>query len=474
MSTINTNIASLTAIHHLQANTGDLNKRMERLASGLRINTGKDDPAGLIASENLRAQIGGIDQVIDNASRASNVIGTAEGALNEVSALLVELQALVTEAANSGALSQEELEANQLQVDSILASINRISNSTSFNGLKLLNGTFEYATSSLAASAITAVQTYAARVPVGGSLPVVVEVTGSAEFAQLKFSGAGLGSAETVSVQVAGTKGSEVVTFTASTAVSAMAAAINQFTSVTGVSATVSGTAAMYFNSTGYGSGAFVSVEPVEGAFAVGGGDSATRDTGADADVLINGQAATVNGLVASQRSNTLDVEVMLTTAFASTLATTTFGVTGGGAKFQLSPHVDAGGQTSLAIPSISTGSLGRPDVGYLSSLGTGGSAALTSGDAPAAQDILDVAIKHVAVIRGRLGAFQKTILDPNVNALQVALENVTASQSAIRDADFAIETAALTRAQILVQANTSVLSMANAAPQAVLALLQG
>jgi flagellin len=87
---------------------------------------------------------------------------------------------------------------------------------------------------------------------------------------------------------------------------------------------------------------------------------------------------------------------------------------------------------------------------------------------------VLSEAIRQVANLRGRLGAFQKNILETNVNSLSVALENVTASESAIRDADFAAETAALTRAQILVQANTSVLAQANSAPQNVLALLRG
>ncbi|MDD4891906.1 MAG: flagellin, partial [Phycisphaerae bacterium] len=200
---------------------------------------------------------------------------------------------------------------------------------------------------------------------------------------------------------------------------------------------------------------------------------TSTRDDGSNASVLINGQTATVHGLTASLRSNSLDLQVDMTAAFGSATGTTTFGITGGGATFQLSPTVEAAGGSSLAIPSVSTGSLGRNDVGFLSSLGTGGDAAIGDGGASNAQEILSLAIKQVAIIRGRLGAFQKNVLDPNVNALQVALENVTASESAIRDADFASETAAMTRAQILVQANTAVLSMANAAPQSVLQLLK-
>ena len=105
MSRINTNVSSLIAQRVLRKNNESVNKSLERLSTGLRINKGADDPAGLIASENLRLEKAGISQAIDNAERASNIIGTAEGGLNEVSSLLTELQGLVGQAANSGSAS---------------------------------------------------------------------------------------------------------------------------------------------------------------------------------------------------------------------------------------------------------------------------------------------------------------------------------------------------------------------------------
>src|SRR4051812_37546520 len=147
MSRINTNVSSLIAQRVLKQNNSGLNTSLERLSTGLKINSGKDNPAGLIASENLRSEKAGITQAIDNAGRASNIIGTAEGGLSEVSNLLTELQSLVSQASNSGGLSKEEIAANQLQVDSVLNTINRISQSTSFQGTKLLNGNYDYATS---------------------------------------------------------------------------------------------------------------------------------------------------------------------------------------------------------------------------------------------------------------------------------------------------------------------------------------
>src|SRR6185369_6610142 len=116
---------------------------------------------------------------------------------------------------------------------------------------------------------------------------------------------------------------------------------------------------------------------------------------------------------------------------------------------------------------------LGNDNVGFLTDIVTGGNNSLTKGQAGNASRIIEVAINQVAVLRGRLGAFEKNTLDTNTNSLSVALENVTASQSKIRDADFAEETSNLTRAQILTQAGTSVLATANSTPQSVLTLLQ-
>src|SRR5215212_1524387 len=165
MSRINSNLASLQAQHTLARNQTDLSTRLQRLSTGLKINTGKDAPAGLIASETLRSEINGIHQAIDNSQRAGNVINTAEGALSEVSSLLLEVQSLTNQAANSGALSPEEIKANQLQVDAILTSVNRISNTTQFNGVKLLNGGLDYTTSSVDATAIDTLRINSVKVP---------------------------------------------------------------------------------------------------------------------------------------------------------------------------------------------------------------------------------------------------------------------------------------------------------------------
>jgi flagellin len=265
---------------------------------------------------------------------------------------------------------------------------------------------------------------------------------------------------------VAGNAGTEQLSFASGTTTSAISFAVNQLAGATGVSSVVSG-ATLRLTSTSFGSDQFVSIKTIQGTFTDG------KDFGVDAGVNINGSQAEVHGLVASVRAGDLDVSLSLDKNFAqNTTSTTSFNITGGGARFQIGSQVNRQSQIQVGISSVSTTKLGDEVTGFLSSLASGGDNSLLSANTTQAQKILTNAIKQVATLRGRLGALQKDVLDTNVNSLQIALENVTASESAIRDADFASETAALTRAQILVQANTSVLAQANAAPQQVLALL--
>src|SRR5215212_2460894 len=383
MASINTNVSALPAQRGLAKSQRQLSDTLQRLSSGLKINRGADDPAGLIASEGLRSEIAGLDQAIDNSSRASNVISTAEANLSEIASLLTNVKQLVVEAANSGALSQEEIAANQLQIDSAVASITRISNTATFAGLKLLNGSLDYITSGVAASQITALHVHQANFGTAASMPVQIDVLTSANSANA----------------------------------------------------------------------------------------AATRAVGVDAVATINGALTVADGLNLKMNTTTLDLELSLDTAFGT--GANNFTITGGGAKFQLGPQVTSNQQVSLGIQSAAASKLGDSDVGFLSDIVTGGGASLANGGASTASKIIERAIRQVAVLRGRLGAFERNTLDTNMNSLSVALENVTASESSIRDADFAAETSALTRAQILTQAGTSVLATANSTPQSVLTLLQ-
>jgi flagellin len=468
MSRINTNVSSLVAQRVLGKNNNTLNTSLQRLSTGLKINSGADNPAGLIASENLRAEKVGITTAIDNAERASNIIGTAEGGLNEVSSLLTELQGLVGQSANSGGLSAEELAANQLQVDSILATINRIAQSTSFQGTKLLNGNYDYATSSVGTSAVQNLRVNSSRVPDGSTVSVVVQVTTSAQTGVLTYTG-GTVTGSTVTLEVSGTNGTEQLSFSSGTTVSSIATAINGVKTATGVSATILTGGTLQVNSTEFGSNQYVGLKALTGTFTL----TSNKDYGTNAAVTVNGAAAQTDGLKVSYRSSNLDIEFDLDTTVNTNNQTKTFGITGGGATFALGSKVTETDKASIGIASVSTGSLGDSSVGFLSTLGSGGANSLTSDSLTSAQKILDKAIKQVSAIRGRLGAFQKFTIGSTINSLGVAFENASAAESAIRDTDFAEETAQLTRSQILSQAASTVLAQANAAPQAALRLLQ-
>ena len=191
MARINTNVPALIAQRTLRQSQRDLRLSLERLSSGLRINRGGDDPAGVINSESLRAEIAGVDKAISNSQRAISIIATTEGALNEVASLLIDIQGLIVESANTGALSREEIMANQLQIDSILASINRLAEATAFGDKKLLNGNFDFTTSGVNVTEATGatvnhlnkVQINAAKIPAGSYRQVNLEVVTASEVA---------------------------------------------------------------------------------------------------------------------------------------------------------------------------------------------------------------------------------------------------------------------------------------------------
>ncbi len=479
MSRINTNVPSLVAARILNANNEKLNTSLERLSTGLRINRGKDDPAGLIASERLRSDMTDISAAIENANRADNLVSVAEGGLQEVSSLLIDLESLVNKSANEAGLSDDEVAANQLQIDSILDSINRIATSTEFGGKQLLNGSLDYTTSGVStgvtASAVSNLQINSARLPQGGYRNVSVEITQSAQTAQVYFTGSATG-AGAKTIQVSGNKGTEILTFASGTAAASVVTAVNQSKELTGVSASLStggGNTYIKFNSVGYGSDSFVSVEAVSGTFAVAGGDSSTGDHGVDVGARINGVQANSSGLDVSLRTTALSMEMTLASAFATqTALSKSFQITGGGADFSIGATLGVNASASLGIGSVSTGSLGNAGVGFLSSLGSGQTNQLSEKNFETAQQIIRDANSQVSGLRGRLGAFQKNTLASTVNSLQVAFENISAAESAIRDTDFASETSNMTRAQILSQAATASLQLANAAPQNVLSLI--
>jgi flagellin len=493
MSRINTNIESLIARRALAVNNSSLNEALGRLSTGLKINSGRDDPAGLIASETLRASIRAIDQAVENAVRADTIVSVAEGGLQEISALLIELENLIDQSANQAGLTDEEVAANQIQIDSILASINRLADATAFGDKKLLNGNLDFTTSGInineptgsAVSHLDNVQVNAAKIPNGSYRQVNVNVVTPSQIAVISAVPAGTNGGGTLNgttngvttLQVRGNLGTEILSFASGTTTAQIAAAINASSQLTGVSATASaaggGPDSLVLQSTEFGSDQFVTVSIIQNTGAFVSQASQVTDYGTDGTVTVNGANAVVKGLDVAVNTSSLALDMRLTSTLGSTTnGTTAFEITGGGAIFSISPTVGLAGQEALGIGEVSTAQLGNNDVGYLASLGTGLANDLSSKNFTTSQRIVRAAIDQVAKLRGRLGGFQKDTLSTTINSLRVAHENVTAAESAIRDADFAVETSNLTRAQILVASSTQVLQLANAQPQNVLALL--
>lgn len=513
MARINSNIPSLIARSNLNRANDDLQLRLQRLSTGLRINRGADDPAGLIVSERLRSEISGLNQAVSNSNRASSVIATTEGALSEVSDLLSSIKSLVVEAANTGAISDEERKANQLQIDSAIESITRISNAASFGGLKLLNGSLDYTLSGVNNTAIPKVSVASANFAGASNIQVNVQTINSAQTANVFLSASTGQFLSTTTLAISGPRGVQEISILSTQSLATVISAVNQFKDATGVSASLinpgNPNSGMRFTSIEFGSKSFVSVERVGGPAGGGwfktykvpdtfnlpgtislatlqaGGNllAANKDIGRDVAAIINGNLATGDGLSLSvQNTTSISLAMTLGQTFATTNgSSSSFYITGGGALYQLGGQINSSQQVNIGVQSIAASRLGGTIINgalqFLSSLKTGGANDLISSKSrnsfAEASAILTSSIDEISVMRGRLGAFEKNTLQTNVRSLQTAIENLTASESRIRDADFATETSALTRAQILTSAATSVLGLSNQQSQSVLSLLQ-
>ncbi len=239
MTRINTNIASLQGLRNLNKSGDLLNTSLTRLSTGLQINSGKDNPSGLIASESLGLQVTSINQSIQNSNRANNVISTADGALGEISGLLSQVRGLVQEGLNNGALSQSEIEANQQQIDTALSAINRISSNTTFNGEKLIDGSkaFNTKVSTVDSAKLSDYNINEALLGSKQSVTLNTQVTSQAQRAQLRYSGGDLQDKATI--EVSGSNGQEVLFLGGSSSIQNVRDAVNNVSDTTGVTARV-------------------------------------------------------------------------------------------------------------------------------------------------------------------------------------------------------------------------------------------
>lgn len=230
---------ALTAQFSLTRNMGSLGETLTRLSTGLRINSGKDDPAGLIAGELLKAEITGTTKAISNTQRTNSLIATADSTLGQVNNLLNDIKGLVVEAANIGAMSADQIRANQLQVDASINSIDRIAQTTTYAGKKLLDGSMSFKTSGVDGATVSNLRIDQANFGTASNIAVKVDVQQTARKGTLIYNGNGVDRKTTINVT--GSIGTQVFTFGAGTTNSTMAEVINAASDSTGVTARVEG-----------------------------------------------------------------------------------------------------------------------------------------------------------------------------------------------------------------------------------------
>ena len=483
MTRINTNLPSIMGALYMNRNMRALNVALERMATGLRINSAKDDPDGIIVTDVLRGELTGIQSAINNAERANNLMATAEGAASGIAELLLDIKAVIYEAASQGDLTDAEIQAKQAQIDNNIQAINKIVASTTFAGQRLIDGSLGYQTTGVDGAVITDLAVNKA--PVGaasGEVAVAASLLVQAERGSLIFPNAAI--AGNVSVNVSGPEGSQRLDFNAGTSSTELVLAINSTTENTGlVAELVNGDPlqGVRIMTADYGSAATVRADvmagnPADFALQDELGAPAEADSGVDIELSVNGSQVVGRGLVCHYASASLDMEMYIDEAWnaAGPPASTNFEITSGGALFQLGPQIGAEQQDSIGIRSLDSTHLGRSAIGYLGDLASGATLSLRSGEITAMIAVVEEAIQQVSDTRARIGSFQNNTLGMTVSSLKQAYENIAGARSSLLDADYAQETAAMVRQQILAEATQAAMTMAHQVPQRVLGLLIG
>ncbi|MCW5941194.1 MAG: hypothetical protein KIS66_03120 [Fimbriimonadaceae bacterium] len=473
---INNNISAMGALRNVSNTSMEAGKSITRLSTGLRINSGSDDPAGLIISETFRAQIAGLDQAVRNNQDAVNFAKTAEGALGEISTLLKDARSLAVAGANAATLSEAQIQANQSQLNSIAESITRIAQQTQFGSKRLLDGSAGVVASSVSAANVSYISfsgTFNGQAITADSA-VTVNVTTDAEKATL--TGTRTFALATTVMTAAGSFSLNGKTFSVTTSdtISDVVAKINQSSDVTGVTAAWTAGAGVTLTSKAYGSAAEVNLSDASGILLSAAG--ATSDAGvnavADVSVTVGGAAATVSFSQGSGLAlkDAYGNSISLTENGNLLAAATTIGqLNVGTTQFQIGAN--AGQTAGLNIGNYASSQLGS---GVVSGLNLSNLDITNGASATDAMKVIDKAIEEISAARGNIGNFVRNTLESQIRNLGVAKENLTASESAIRDVDVAEEMTNFTKLQILQQSGVAMLAQANSAPQAVLSLLRG
>lgn len=481
---INTNIASLNSQRALNASQGALQTSLQRLSSGLRINSAKDDSAGLAISERMTSQIRGLNQAVRNANDGISLSQTAEGALGEITNNLQRIRELAVQSANAtnSASDRASLDAESTQ---LVAEITRVASQTSFNGINLLDGSFTSKAFQVGANANQTISVNSIAdsraTGLGSNTMTLAGTAMNVNTAAATDNSAGNGVTVEAGLTLTTANGGTTAAFgySAGDGAKEIAAAINANASAVGVTATASNSTTLSalslagtvsFNLNGQAISASIT-DPTD----------LTALAGA-----ING-AAGATGVTATFTSTSSKNSLTLSTTDGRNIAIDTFSSTGAGnqtATFGTVTLTEAGTDSSIKTGSVAlssskgaiTAAGHNADVfnTATSTFSSVASLSLTSDtNAQAAISVIDAALAQINSSRGDLGAYQNRFTSA-ISSLQATSENLSASRSRIQDADFAAETANLTRGQILQQAGTAMLAQANSLPNGVLALLRG
>ncbi|MDR3432232.1 MAG: flagellin [Rouxiella aceris] len=512
-SIINTNIASLTAQRNLSSSQSSLQTSLQRLSSGLRINSAKDDAAGMAISNRMTSQINGLDQAARNANDGISLSQTAEGGLSTASDLLQRMRTLAVQAAN-GTNSSSDRASIQSEVSQLQQELNRVANTTQFNGQNILDGSLNNAQFQVGANANQTINfsigsaqaTAIGSNTVGANAATTATTLTQAHAGAAKTIPANVFLAQALTVQGNGTS----VTIPNTTLIAGsnghdVAAAVNSASSTTGVTASATTSATLSGFAAGGGS---VSLTLQGATSSTGAANpvtiSATMANGNDVSGLaaaINAQtgstgitavADTTNGTIGLTQAQGYDIGVLNNTAQTgiTLTGTTSTGAAGTGVALTASgSNGDAatvGAAVTFSGPSAFTVSSDTATSGIFDTANAAVGSQLSSvaaidvtkmsGGTPtganSALSVIDAALANIDSARASMGAIQNRF-QSTISNLQTTSENLSASRSRIQDTDFAAETANLTKSQILQQAGTAMLSQANQLPQQVLSLLK-
>jgi flagellin len=478
-SVINTNVLSLNAQRNLSKSDSTLSTALQRLSSGLRINSAKDDAAGLSIANRFTTQIRGLNQAVRNANDGISLSQTAESALDELNNNLQRIRELAVQSANSTNSSADRA-ALDAEVQQRLQEVNRIASQTAFNGQKVLDGSFGSAAFQVGANVGETININLSTGVRSDQLGQIATQLGTAVTSSALTDGSvtiavGTGSAVAIRASTAGSQAGQ-------TADSAFAkvAAING-AGVSGLTAVASNTTSGTFatvSSAGGTSTYNLTINSVAIYSGTGNVASGASLTAADVAAQVNlfsaqtGVSASVSGttftLTAADGRNVVLSETIANgtgTASGTGIAAAQEGTLRGTIRLSASENITLGG-TPADIGFSGVTSIAK-DTTTLASVNV-----TSATNAETAIQRVDAALSTVSSVRSQLGAIQNRF-ESTIANLQTVSENLTASRSRIQDADFAAETAALTRAQILQQAGVAVLAQANAAPQTILGLLR-